>query len=420
MTEARIVEWLKEEGAWVEKGENLFGLESEKATLEIESPASGKVHIVVPVGEVVPILTPIAVLEGSRETALHPHEKLEQPSTLPQRKESLSPNPVVSRATGRQLRASPRARALARQKGIPLEGLPGSGVRGMIVAADVWTPVSTRPAVRISPLAQRMAAGKGIDLTAVHGSGPRGEVMSGDLEKIGRGSAQQKPSSDLARLTGLRGVIASRLSASWMERPQVTLTTEADANALVALRSQVQAERDVKVSYNAFLLKLAARALQEHPRLNARLTPQGIQQLAEINIGLAVDTERGLLVPVVANVDRKPLLNVHEELQVLIQRANEGRSLPDELSGGTFTVTNLGMYEIDAFTPIINPPECAILGVGRIFSKPVGVEGQVVLRERVALSLSFDHRLVDGGPAAQFLQRVKALIEGCALVDFFQ
>lgn len=419
MTEARIVEWLKAEGAWVEKGENLFILESEKATLEIESPASGKVHILVPVDRVVPILTPIAVVEGSREAALHPAEKLELPSTLPRRKESATPAVMRPSAAGAgQVRATPRARTLARQKGIPLEDLVGSGPRGMAVAADVlaWNP--TKAAARVSPVAQKIAAEKGIDLAAVRGSGPHGQVMRSDLEKAAVGPSRGEPSPDLSALTGLRGVIARRLSASWSERPQVTLTTEADATALVAMRTQIQAEWNLKVSYNAFILKLVAKALRDHPNLNVRLGPQGIQVLPDINIGLAVDTERGLLVPVLFNADQKPLLKIHEELQGLIQRATEGKCLPDELTGGTFTITNLGMYDIDAFTPIINPPECAILGVGRIASKPVGLEGQIVLRERMALSLSFDHRLVDGGPAAQFLQRVKGMIEQCALEGF--
>jgi pyruvate dehydrogenase E2 component (dihydrolipoamide acetyltransferase) len=420
MTEAKIVEWLKQEGAWVDKGENLFVLESEKATLEIESPASGQVHILVPVGQVVPILTPIAVLEGSRETALHQTEKLEQPSPRPPRGEIATGGPHTFPTAGGRLRASPRARALARQKGIPLAELPGSGVRGMVVVADLNRITSGQPVQKLSPVAQRLAAEKGIDLTSVHGSGPHGQVMRSDLEKAGTSSPRPASSPDLSSLTGLRALIANRLSASWVERPQVTLITEVDATALVALRSQIQTQSNVKVSYNAFLLKLVAQALLEHPRLNVRLTALGLQQLAQINIGLAVDTERGLLVPVVTNVDQKPLLEVDEELVGLIQRATDGRSLPDELTGGTFTVTNLGMYEIDAFTPIINPPECAILGVGRIASKPVGVEGQIALRERMALSLSFDHRLVDGGPAAQFLQRVKTLLEGCAALGFLR
>jgi pyruvate dehydrogenase E2 component (dihydrolipoamide acetyltransferase) len=224
------------------------------------------------------------------------------------------------------------------------------------------------------------------------------------------------PQPGLAALPGLRGVIAKRLSESWRERPQATLTTDADATALVALRAQAEAEWGLKLSYNAVLIKLVARALQEHHNINARLTEEGIQVLPEIHIGLAADTDRGLLVPVVHNANQKTLFEIDEELHGLIQRAIEGSSQSDDLSGGTFTITNLGMYGIDAFIPLINPPECAILGVGRIQSRPVALDGQIVLRDRMALSLSFDHRLVDGGPAARFLQRVVALIERCGLI----
>jgi pyruvate dehydrogenase E2 component (dihydrolipoamide acetyltransferase) len=154
-----------------------------------------------------------------------------------------------------------------------------------------------------------------------------------------------------------------------------------------------------------------ARALREQPGINARLTERGIEQVAEINIGVAVDTERGLLVPVVHDVAGRDLLQIQQALAELVERALAGRSLPDDLSGGTFTITNLGMFEVDAFTPIINPPESAILGVGRIIAKPVAVDRQVVVRDRMTLSLSFDHRLIDGAPAARFLQRVKQLVE---------
>jgi pyruvate dehydrogenase E2 component (dihydrolipoamide acetyltransferase) len=212
-------------------------------------------------------------------------------------------------------------------------------------------------------------------------------------------------------LSGLRAVIAERLSASWRERPHVTLTTEADATNLVSARQQLTEELGRKVAYDALLVALVARALREQPGINARLTERGIEQVAEINIGVAVDTERGLLVPVVHDVAGRDLLQIQQALAELVERALAGRSLPDDLSGGTFTITNLGMFEVDAFTPIINPPESAILGVGRIIAKPVAVDRQVVVRDRMTLSLSFDHRLIDGAPAARFLQRVKQLVE---------
>jgi pyruvate dehydrogenase E2 component (dihydrolipoamide acetyltransferase) len=433
MTEARITEWLKSEGAWVEKGSPLFVLEHEKATLEIESPASGRLHILVAMDQVVPILTPVATLESDNNPGL---VNAEIPVAIPQHTKALledvdspstasgavnTPNgglPIGGQPmsfTGR-IRATPKARALARQQGISMQGLVGSGPRGMLTSTDLMTALEAK-SVKASPVAKKVAQEMGVDLASVHGSGPRGQVMRRDIER----TTVLKPTmvgTHLGSLTGLRSIIASRLSASWLERPQVTLTTEADATFLVALRQQFQAEWNLKISYNAVLIKLVAQALQEHPNLNMQLTAAGLIVQPEINIGLAVDTERGLMVPVLHKADVLSLFEIHEAIQELTQRASEGRSLPDELSAGTFTITNLGMYEIDAFTPIINPPECAILGVGRIVSKPVGMNGEVVLREMMALSLSFDHRLVDGAPAARFLQRIKTLIERCFLIGF--
>jgi pyruvate dehydrogenase E2 component (dihydrolipoamide acetyltransferase) len=406
MTEATILEWHRREGEAVQKGELLFTLENEKSTLEIEAPASGTLHILAAAGQTVPVLGAIGQLVGSE-----PREMLGEAASYPERPglvgtaltsdSSTGPRPATA---GVSLRASPKARALARQRGVSVASIAGSGPRGMVVAGDV--PAAPLP-LRATPVARKIAAEASLDLSAVPGSGPRGMVMRRDIERV-----LAKPAAPKGLpLSGLRGIIAERLSAGWRERPQVTLTTEADATNLVSAREQMLAETGVKIAYDAFIVKGVARALAEHPALNARLGPAGIELLAEINVGVAIDTERGLLVPVVRDAPQLSLRAVQAQLQDLAERARAGRSLPDDLAGGTFTITNLGMYEIDAFTPIINPPECAILGVGRIVARPVGVNGQVVLRDMLALSLSFDHRLVDGAPAARFLQRLKQWIE---------
>jgi pyruvate dehydrogenase E2 component (dihydrolipoamide acetyltransferase) len=419
MTEAVVTAWLKEEGAWVEKGQALFTLEHEKATLEIESPASGRLQILTPVGEVVPILAPIAALFDSPQAGSQVQEQPVLPPTLPRRWET--PSKTAGKAgetAGTMLSASPKARALARRQSFSLEGVPGSGPRGMIVSRDLANAPRSGSAARVSPVAQRIAQEKGVPLETLRGSGSQGKVMRRGVEMSARPPAAAIPGSvgaELGKLTGLRKIIATRLSHSWNERPQVTLTTEADASALVTLRDQVWAEWQRKVSYNAFFIKLAAKALAEHPYINAQLTAQGLVQLPQIVVGLAVQSDRGLVVPVVRSPQDKTVFAIQEELDGLVERALAGRALPEELTGGTFTITNLGAYDIDAFTPIINPPECAILGIGRIVSKPVGLEGKIVLREMVSLSLSFDHRLVDGAPAAHFLQRIKTLVERAAL-----
>ena len=421
MTEATLVEWLKADGDPVEKGEPLFVLESDKSTLEIEAPASGTLRILVPAGETVAVHTPIARLGrgpegGSREPGIR-HQAPASPSPV---SDALIPDTrSLIPGTRSSIAASPKARALARHLGVSLAGIDGTGARGMIVAADVERGGR---AVKASPVASRLADQSGLDLSAVAGSGPSGRIMRQDVEEAlalrregfapAAGEALSPgPERGLQPLGGLRAIIAERLSASWRERPHVTLTTEADATNLVSARQQLTAELGQKVVYDALLVALVARALREQPQVNARLAEGGIEQLPQINIGVAVDTERGLLVPVVRDAAARSLVQIQRALAELVERAMAGRSLPDDLSGGTFTITNLGMFEIDAFTPIINPPESAILGVGRIVARPVAVDRQVVVRDMVTLSLSFDHRLIDGAPAARFLQRVKQLVE---------
>ncbi len=418
MTEGKIIEWVKADGEWANKGETLFIIENEKSTVEIEAPANGYLKISTPVDVTVPVLSPVGTLSGGTVSGHHAVSGENPTSDIP----SLTPfdqsqgKPDTSSPDTSP--ASPKARTLARKLNISLEEISGSGIRGMIVTEDVQraaarlsSNVETKPTVKASPVAQRAAEQAGLDLASVPGSGAGGRIMRGDVEKALVG--KPAPSAPFP-LSGLRGIIAERLSQSWRERPQVTLTTEADATNLVAARQQLNAEmaaQNEKISYNALLMRLVALALAEHPNLNAQLTETGLQTMPGINLGLAVDTPRGLLVPVVREVPAKSLRQINQEINSLAERATQSRSLPDELSGGTFTITNLGAYEIDAFTPLINPPECAILGVGRIASKPVGLNGQIILREMMALSLSFDHRLVDGAPAAKFLQRVKQLIE---------
>lgn len=266
----------------------------------------------------------------------------------------------------------------------------------------------------MTPLARRKAAEEGINLEGIVGSGPRGIIRSNDLEAM---VAHRKCCEDKKAprpLGNLRAIIASRLSQSWMERPQVTLTTEADATLFNVARKQLNMElaaSQMKLSINTLLIKLVAQALVEHPYMNVSLLPDGLCQHSQVNIGLAVDTKPGLMVPVIHDAAKLSHTKIQSELNRVLERTLQGKASVDDLTGGTFTITNLGQYEIDAFTPIINPPECAILGFGRIHEKPIGLNGAIVLRSMVTLSLSFDHRLVDGAPAARFLQRIKQYIE---------
>ena len=288
-----------------------------------------------------------------------------------------------------------------------LAQITGSGSEGRIIERDVQAFLAAQP--KATPVARRVAEQIGVDLRAVSGTGPGGRITKADI--VGATLVIAPP----APLSGVRGVIARRMFEGHTTTAPVTLTMEADATEFVALRERLKAsmadELGFNIGYNDLLIKLVAHALRRFPYMNARLEGETIRQLADVHIGLAVDTERGLLVPVVRDADRKGLTDVARELCALVERARAGKATPDDLSGSTFTITNLGMYDVDGFTPIINLPEIAILGVGRIKPRPAVVDGAVCVRQMMWLSLTFDHRLVDGAPAARFLQYVKNLIE---------
>ena len=429
-----IVSWYKQEGETVTQGEPLYVVETDKAALDVEAPASGVLRgVTAKPGDEVKVLSAIAVI-GEAE--------------------------AISSSASTRLFVSPRARRLAESEGVPLAAVKPTGPEGAIIERDVRaymegagvrsqesgakgqgagdaaeTPEGQRS---ITPVARRMAEEAGLDLGAVSGTGPRGQIVREDVARALAAAAPATPAepveapfTTVARATaaepveapcmapepaesiplaGIRGLIAERMAASHSQTAPVTLTAEADATALVELRKQLAAD-GVAVSYNDLLLYVLARALRQHPRLNASLDGETIRVWRRIDIGLAVDAERGLRVPVVRDVASKGLAQLAAETAALAARARAGQCTPAELTGGTFTLTNLGMFGIDAFTPLINLPETAILGVGRIKARPAVVGDQIVARQTVWLSLTFDHRLVDGGPAARFLQRVVQLVE---------
>ena len=436
MTEGVIVQWHKRPGDFVRVGEPLFTFETEKSTLDYESPATGVlIRIIAPEGASVPCLTPVALIGQERETpALSSSPDVRQPEV---KRPERAIEDATSPEAGAPLRQpiSPRARLRAGELGVDTAQVTGSGPGGAIRERDILAAARRRQAVRATPVAQRIAAELGVNLSAVTGSGPDGRITREDVERasrqlgIGReeagtGSEEQKIEGEASAapqpLSPARRVTAQRMAANAQAAPHVTLFAEADAAHLVAAREQISAELREKISYNALFIVICARALREHPYMNASWVPQlpnqpeqpGVLQHPLIHIGLAVDTPRGLLVPVLRDAGAKSLAQIHRECADLVGRTIEGRIRPDELRGGTFTITNLGMFEVEAFTPIINLPEAAILGVGRLAKKPIALEdGAVVVRPMLTLSLSFDHRVVDGAPAARFLQRIKQLIE---------
>jgi pyruvate dehydrogenase E2 component (dihydrolipoamide acetyltransferase) len=372
MEEGTFVEWVKADGAAVRPGEVVFRLEGEKAVEEIESLDAGTLHIPpagprpgdrVKVGAVIGfLLQPGEPAPG----ASAPVRVEPQPVPVTQPQTEPIPASVPERAAGPAI--TPRARRLARRLGIDTNTLRGSGRTGRIRERDVSALVS-------------------------------------------------EPASDgVIPHTPMRRTIAARMVESGHTTAPVTLTSAVDATNLVNLRGQFKAvagEGPVP-SYTDFLVKLAAVALQKHPLLAARWTDDGLVRAARIDIGVAVDTDAGLLVPVIRDVRTLGLSAVAAQMRTLIDRARAGTLPAAEMRGGCFTITNLGRFGIDAFTPIINPPECAVLGVGRIERRPVMNGDAVVGREVVVLSLTFDHRIVDGAPAARFLQTLAQCVENPA------
>jgi len=375
----------------------------------------------------------IAIIMSPDEFAFAPladgtdgHRGKERPTlavaaTAPSRVVASSPQTSDAARSGFQV--TPLARRVAKEHGIDLLQVQGTGPGGRITDTDVRRLVGVRaaslpapggsePAVQVEPRARRLAQEHKIDLTRIRGSGPAGRIVEADVRRVVDGAAASAPSEGAGQviaLTGKRGVIARRMLESLQGMAQLTLNTDANVTALVKQREALKNQFDM--TYTDLLVKAAALTLRKHPRLNARVVGQEIHLLPEIHIGVAVALDDGLIVPVVRHADRKPLKTIAEENRELAERARGGKLGPADVTGGTFTVTNLGTFGIDAFTPIVNPPEAGILGVGRIVERIARREADLVWQQMMTLSLTFDHRVVDGAPAAAFLRTLRELLE---------
>lgn len=459
MQDGTIVRWLKQEGDTVEEGEPIVEVETAKLQTELESTAAGVLtRIVAQEGEIVPIRGVLCVIDEPGEQAASPSAPAHVvgAATAPASAstsavaQTVSPERVEGRAD-RGAQVVPAARRLARERGLDLGQVNGTGPNGRILLADVEaalqapaaSPVSPDPAathpepvegrdrVPVVPAARRLARENDVDLATVNGSGPQGRILIEDVEEaiaLRQDQGQQElmpaapgpPADGVVPLTGIRGAVATRMLQSIQTTAQVTLTTEAIVTDAMQLRRGLSRHHSEEAGGNIgplpVAVKAAAEALRRHPRMNAIETTgvdgeAQVQMLPEVNIGLAVALEEGLVTPVIRSADGKSLAQLAAENRDLAARTREGRTRPEEISGGTFTITNLGANEIDGFTPIINPPQVGILGVGRVVEKPVIVNGEVAKGETMYLSLTFDHRVIDGAPAAEFLQTVKSLLE---------
>ena len=377
-------------------------------------------------GETLPCLAGVAVigeagedisplLPGAPEAGPAPGPEAAAPKPAP------APKPPAGRVV-----ASPAAKKLARELGVELAEVPGTGPGGRITEEDVKKfkaappppPEPPKPAPepgpKASPLAAKAAAELGMDLKDVPHKG--GRILAADiLAAVSAPAAQEGPREEVKRMNGMRKAIARNMQNSHMTSPTVTFNLGCDVTELAKLRARLKAD-DIKVSYTDILVKLVAVALREFPLLNCSVDGDNIIYKNYVNMGVAVALDNGLVVPNVRDADKKGLREISAEVKELANLARTGGLPMERLSGGTFTITNLGMYGIESFSPIINQPEVAILGVNTIVEKPVVIDGEICVRPILNLSLTADHRVVDGSVAAQFLQRVKKLIECPALV----
>ena len=434
MEEGTIIKWFKNEGDTLTAGEPLLEVMTDKVNMEVEAPEDGVLlKILAQVDDIVPVQDPIAIIGAAGESIddLLSEKPAEKPiaadtevaapnapavSPGPAVKQA-APAPVAPQAPIGKVISSPSARREAKQRGIDINLLAGRGTgpNGRITEADV---LSFAASVKATPLAGKVAADMGVSIGEVAGTGIGGRITRADVER----ATAAAPAGIGATIpfSGMRKMVAQNVSASAHSAVHVTLVTEVDMSACVALREQlldeVEKSYGVRISYTDIIIKAAARAIYDVPIVNASLQEDKIVIADSMNIGVATAIEGGLLVPVVKNVQSKSVIDISREVKALAEKARTGKSTSDDLSGGTFTITNLGVYGVDTFTPVITPGQSAILAVCRIVDKPVAVKGEVVIKPMMNLCLSFDHRIMDGAPAAQYLARLRDILQSPALI----
>jgi pyruvate dehydrogenase E2 component (dihydrolipoamide acetyltransferase) len=380
----KLLKWLKTDGQTVTKGEPLMEIETDKATVEIEAAASGILtQVSAKPGDEVPVGQTIALILAAGEALL---TKKQAPAVAP----LLPPlRPGEGRGEGR-----------AKTTSIPLPTITPAPRAGRILA---------------SPKAKRIAKEQGIELSSLRGSGPEGSVLAVDVQRVGNADVARPASStahSLIPLTPMRRIVGERMTQSKQSAPHFYISMDIDMSAVSRLRSDWKERGDESIpSINDFILHASAHALKEFTSINSSFTEQGIQQHADINIGVAVALDEGLVVPVIRNADRLSLAELAEQSRALADKAQNKKLFPLDYEGGTFTVSNLGMLGVDSFTAIINPPQAAILAVGRVAPRVVTDGDGIEIKSMMTATLSADHRVVDGAIAARFLRAVKQLLE---------
>ncbi|MDR1574762.1 MAG: 2-oxo acid dehydrogenase subunit E2 [Treponema sp.] len=425
MEEGVIIEWRVKEGDRVSKGDIVALIETDKSAMELESDYDGVILAILgKAGETVPVTKVIAWVGQSGEAV--PAEGSGVANSgggpVPAPAAKTAPNAAAQAGASGGIRATPAARALATEKGVDLSALVPGGKYHEITRSDVESALKSAPAA--TPLAKRIAAAEGISLDGVQGSGFGGKIFSADLaagQSARRTAGAAAPPDTRVALTNIQRVTGKRMSESRRTIPEVTLHIRADLTRLLELREELNNDlaasgAKAKITINDFVLAAAVRALLANPQINSTLDGDTLVYKGSVNLGMAVATGRGLLVPVIHHAQEYSLAELSAAAAGLAAKAREGKLAPHEMSGGTFTVSNIGMFGINAFTPIINPPEAAILGVCAVEDELKLQGAQVVNRKKMGLSLAFDHRVVDGAGASLFLKNIKDILESPLLI----
>ncbi len=454
MEEGTIASWLKKPGEQVTRGEVIAQIETDKATMDLTAFEAGTLQeILEPEGSTVAIGKPVARIgsgeaprktsevpapgddgasqqdtprpsDVSRSSANQPEAQTpsgnaqppskageaSQPDTPPVDKPSPTPPADEPGANGK-VRASPMARHIAAEHGLNLSDISGSGPQGRVVRADVEAAVNAGPAPGGAPTEQSAAS---TEAEATEAEATVAEATEAEQSRAQATSPSEGDGDQRVQLSQMRRTIARRLAESKRTVPHFYLTTVVDATDLGALRKQINeqtADAGIKVSFNDLIVKGAALAIRNVPDVNVSFAEDALVRHTHVNVGIAVATERGLIVPVIRDADQKSVGQISREAHDLAERANAGKLQPNEYSGGTFSVSNLGMFGVEQFQAVINPPEAAILAVGAIIREPAEFQGEIALRDRLRLTLSVDHRALDGATGARYLQALKALLE---------
>ncbi len=434
MREGTVVRWVKQEGDEVIANEVIAEIETDKAVVEFKPTTGGVLRrIVAGEGEAVPVGQLIAVI-GDADEALPddlggPAAAPTAPAAAPETAPAPTPAAATSESPAGEVRASPIARRLAREKSVDLATVTGSGPGGRIVEADVLAAAdAVRSAaesgrVMASPLARRLAREQGIDLSAVTGTGPGGRVVEADVNAAAAAQAATPApapaapapteDADRADLSRMRQAIASVTSGSKRDAPHFYVAVDIDMTAAMALRRDINDELPAssRVSVNDLIVKASALAIGKHPKFNSFFRGDHLQMNRSINVGIAIALDTGLIVPGIPGCESKSLAQIAAASRDLIDRANNGSLQAEEYAGTTYSVSNLGMFDVDSFTAIIFPPHAAILAVGAVKEQPVARDGQLAIAEIMKSTLSVDHRVADGAEAAQFLMEIKRLLE---------